>query len=69
MSPDMTGLAIGVFFGVANFLILRWMASRTEAQMPSQDGRRRAGILRMASFADLVVFPVLGYVLGPIVLA
>jgi uncharacterized Tic20 family protein len=69
MSPAMTGLTIGAVFGVANFAILRWMASRTEAQMPSADGRKRAGILRIAALADLVVFPALGYLLGPIVLA
>ncbi len=68
-SPEMTGLFIGAFFGVANFAILRWMASRTETQMQGADGRRRAGILRIAALADLVVFPALGYLLGPIVLA
>jgi hypothetical protein len=69
MSPEMTGLVIGAVFGVANAAILRWMAGRAETLSPGEDGRRRAGILRFAALADLVVFPVLGYLLGPIVLA
>ena len=69
MSPALTGATIGAVFGVGNFAVLRWMAERAEGPMPTDDSRRRAGILRIASLVELVTFPVLGYVLGPLVLS
>ncbi len=69
MSPAMTGAAIGAVFGVGNFAILRWMADKAQGPVPTEDTRRRAGILRLASLVELVTFPVLGYVLGPMVLS
>ncbi|MBL8566305.1 MAG: hypothetical protein JNM89_11370 [Hyphomicrobiaceae bacterium] len=69
MSPALTGATIGAVFGVGNFAVLRWMAERAEGPMPTDDSRRRAGILRIASLVELVTFPVLGYVLGPFVLS
>ncbi len=69
MSPALTGANIGAVFGIGNFAVLRWMAERAEGPMPTDDSRRRAGILRIASLVELVTFPVLGYVLGPLVLS
>lgn len=69
MSPQMTGAVIGAVFGLGNFALLRWMAAKVQGPMPTADQRRRAGILRMAALVELLTFPVLGFLLGPIVLS
>ncbi|MGD9784186.1 MAG: hypothetical protein AB7E80_09855 [Hyphomicrobiaceae bacterium] len=69
MSPEMTGALAGAAFGLVNFAILRMVASRAENDKSNPKAKQAGGILRMVALADLIVFPVLGYFLGPIVLA
>jgi len=65
----MIGALAGAAFGLVNFAILRAVAGRMEGDKPTAETRRTAGILRMVAMADLIVFPVLGFFLGPMVLA
>ena len=68
MTPQMIGLLAGAAFGLVNFAILRQVAARMEGNTPTPEQRRSAGILRMVGFADLIVLPLLGYYIVPMVM-
>jgi hypothetical protein len=68
MSPAMTGAWVGAALGLASFAGLRWIAARVEQGNPDPQQRQSAGLIRIAALADLMVFPIVGYVLGPMVL-
>ena len=74
MSAAQIGGMIGAVIGLANFVGLRWLADRIDAgQAPGEQaagsgrGVSKANILRMVAIADLIVFPLLGYFVGPLV--
>ncbi|MCB1522192.1 MAG: hypothetical protein KDJ37_16700 [Hyphomicrobiaceae bacterium] len=68
MNATMIGALAGAAFGLVNFIALRMLASRVEADASSPEKRRSASILRLVALADLLIFPILGFFLGPIVL-
>jgi hypothetical protein len=69
MSAAQIGGMIGAAIGLANFVGLRWLADRIDSGRDPGDGRGpgKANILRMVAIADLIVFPLLGYFVGPLV--
>jgi len=64
----MTGAWIGAGLGLLSFVALRWVASTLEKRKPDADQKRSAAVIRIAAFADLMLFPIIGYVIGPMVL-
>jgi len=65
----MIGAWVGAGLGLASFAALRWVAARLEEGKVHAQQARSAGIIRLAAFADLMLFPVIGYVLGPMALS
>lgn len=68
MTPQMIGLLAGAALALINFGILRQVAARMESGMPTPEQRRSAGMLRVVGYADLIVFPLLGYYVVPMVM-
>ena len=57
MSPGAMGLLIGLAMGLALFLLLRLLATRVEYP-------ETVKVLNVVGLADLVVLPVVGYLVG-----
>ncbi len=68
VSPAMTGAWIGLLLGMVSFALLRHVAGKMENARPSDDQKRSAAVIRIAALAELIVFPAIGYVIGPMVL-
>jgi hypothetical protein len=64
----MSGAWFGAALGLVSFAALRWVAARVEQDKPDAQTKQSAGIVRMVAFADLMLFPIIGYVVGPLVL-
>jgi len=69
MSPAGMGAAAGAVFGLVNYAALRGVAAHIE-QKPGDKSKRAstARIIHGVAVADLVLFPVAGYFIGPLVL-
>ena len=68
MTPQMTGALIGAAVGLVAFAFFRWFAARTEGMKPTPEQQRLASIFRLVGLVDLILFPVLGYVIVPMVM-
>jgi len=69
VSPAITGAWIGAALGFFSFVVLRVIANRVEKGEPSAgDPKKAAYAIRFAAFMDLMLFPVMGYFFGPLVL-
>ena len=64
----MIGGVAGAVLGLVNFFLLQWVAEQVELGKARSQQAGSARILRLVAWADLAVFPVLAYVLGPMVL-
>ena len=62
------GLLAGGAFGLANFIVLRWFADRMQTQQRASAELPAARALRLVAWVDLIVFPIVGYFVAPIVL-
>jgi hypothetical protein len=65
-SPALTGALIGAILGIASYIGLRVLADRVENMRDAENPKMSARVLRIAALADLVLFPVVGFVVGPI---
>ncbi len=65
-SPPMTGALIGAVLGIVSYIGLRILANRIETLNDAEDPKTTAKALRIAALADLVVFPVVGFFIGPV---
>ena len=68
MTPQMLGLLAGAALALIKFGIVRQVAARRESGMPPPEQRRSAGMRRVVGYADLIVFPLLGYYVVPMVM-
>ncbi len=73
MSPSMMGVVVGVIFGGISYFVVRMIADNIETAKRSEDSkpderRKTAEILRKVAGFDLLVFPVIGYFVGPYIL-
>jgi hypothetical protein len=68
MSPAIAGALVGAALGLANLIVLSRLAESIELKAKSAEQKGRAGIVRAVAWADLLVFPVVGYFVGPMVL-
>lgn len=69
MSPNMIGALVGCIVGLAGFVFIRFAASRVESKGVGPEPSKTAGILRIVAFVDLVLFTVIGYFVGPMIVS
>ncbi|MGF1651074.1 MAG: hypothetical protein ACFCUN_11550 [Hyphomicrobiaceae bacterium] len=62
--PQMVGGMFGLGLGMLSFITLHMVAGR----MTNPAQARPASMLKSVALVELIAFPVLGYILGPIVL-
>ena len=67
LSPAMIGALIGAIFGITGYIALRVLADRVENMRDAENPKTSARVLRIAALIDLVIFPVAGFIVGPIV--
>ena len=65
-TPALTGALIGAIIGIGSYIGLRVLANRVENMRDAENPKTSARVLRIAALADLVLFPVVGFVIGPI---
>ncbi len=61
----MIGGLVGGVLGLINFVILQSTAKKIELKASPDSDSLGAKLLRIASWADLIIFPVVGYFVGP----
>ena len=67
MSPQLVGAIVGFVVGLMGFVFIRVAASRVESKGVGPEPSKTAGILRTVAFIDLIVFTVVGYFIGPMI--
>ena len=65
----MMGALVGVVLGLANFVVLRMVAERLGAKPGASGQRGGAQVVMAVAWADLALLPVIGYLVGPMVLS
>ncbi|MBU2581062.1 MAG: hypothetical protein KJ622_05020 [Alphaproteobacteria bacterium] len=68
LSPAMLGALVGAGLGMIGFLTLRAVADRIENMKGGNDPKTAAKVLRIAALGDLIIFPVVGFFVGPMLL-
>lgn len=69
MSSAMIGGLVGGALGIVNFIILQNVAKSMALKSGSQGNSRPATLLRWAAWIDLIIFPLIGYFIGPMIAA
>ena len=69
MSPHVVGAIVGFVVGMMGFLFIRLAAARVESKGVGPTPVKTAGMLRTVAIVDLVVFTVLGYFVGPMIVS
>ncbi len=67
LSPGMIGALVGAVLGIISYITLRSIAARVEGLKDAKDPTTAAKALRIAAVIDLIIFPVVGFVVGPMV--
>ena len=69
MSAAQIGGIMGAVLGLASFVGLRWVADLVEGGRDPGDGSgsSKVNIVRLVAIADLIIFPLVGYFVGPMV--
>ncbi len=65
LSPALTGALIGAVIGITGYIGLRVLANRIETMPDAKDPQTSAKAIRIAALIDLVIFPVAGFFVGP----
>ena len=68
MTPAMTGALLGFAIGFLGFAMLRIVANRIEKIGATAEPNKTAGVMRMVALADWIIFTVIGFFVGPMVL-
>ncbi len=68
LSPAMLGALVGAVLGLIGFASLRAVAARIENMKGANDPKTAAKVLRIAAIGDLILFPIVGFFVGPLVL-
>jgi len=69
MTPGIIGAITGFVVGFMGFLFIRLAATRVESKGVGPTPAKTAGMLRMVALVDLIVFTVIGYVIGPMIVS
>lgn len=67
MSIAMTGGLVGAALGLVNFFILMNVAKQMSLNTAREGPNQGARFLRWAAWADLIIFPLIGYYFAPII--
>ena len=65
MSLAVIGGLVGGAFGLINFALLQNIAKSVALKESTEGKSRAAEILRWVAWADLIIFPLVGYYVGP----
>ncbi len=65
LSPALAGALIGAVIGISSYIGLRVLADRIETMRDAKDPQNSARAIRIAALIDLVISPVAGFVVGP----
>ena len=66
MTPALKGAIAGAAIGFGGFIVLRRVASMQDGPNATPEQRRMADLLRKAAIADLLIFALAGYFIGPL---
>ena len=69
MSPSIAGAVVGFIVGMMGFLFIRLAAARVESKGVTAEPQKAARILRMVALADLILFTVIGFFVGPMIVS
>jgi len=64
----MWGALAGAILAGLNMIVLWGLSLRLESQSQGKSVQKTTGILKGVALVDLIVFPLLGYFIGPMVL-
>ncbi len=70
MSPAYLGLSLGLAIGLLDFVVLEWMARKMvvkgiEHGASREEQRSIPRFIRTMGIMSLILFPIIGYVVGP----
>ena len=68
MSSATIGAWVGAGLGLLNFAVLRYVAGSVGQGDASADRKRSATVIRAMALGELIVFPIVGYMVGPLVI-
>ena len=69
MSPNLVGALVGFIVGLMGFLFIRLAASRVESKGVTAEPQKAAQMLRLVAVVDLILFTVIGYFVGPMIVS
>ncbi len=64
MNVALIGGMVGAVLGFVNFAVLQNVAKKLELEADAQTNSRGAKVMRIAAWADLVIFPLVGFYVG-----
>ena len=64
MSKAMHWGLIGLAVGLTTYILLLWLAKRTEREAKTEDALRSAHALKILAVVDLILIPMLMYYFG-----
>ena len=69
MTPALKGAIAGAIIGFGGFMAIRRVAAKQDIPGATPEQRKMADILRKIAVADLIIFTVVGYFIGPLVMS
>ncbi len=68
MSPEILGALVGLAIGLVQYVALTGAANSVAKGKPEAEARGRADLLRAIARFDVLIFAVIGYFVGPLLL-
>lgn len=68
MSPEWTGAGAGLLFGVISYITLATVADKMAQDRGDAEKQRHAKILKMVARFEILLFTIVGYFVGPMIL-
>ncbi|MCH9765940.1 MAG: hypothetical protein K0U34_08120 [Alphaproteobacteria bacterium] len=65
MSLAVIGGLVGGVLGLVNFAFLQNLAKQMSLKSGAEEKNKTADVLRWVAWADLIIFPLVGYFVGP----
>ncbi len=74
LDPSILGVLFGAGLGIISFVIIQMVATKVETSPGDQnqtqsDKRKIAQLLRSIAWLDIVIFAVVGYFVGPLIIS
>ena len=68
MSAGMLGALFGAIVAIMNLAVTLWLASRLEADKSAVSGARSARLIKNIALVELLLLPLAGYLIWPMVM-